>query len=148
MKKKVFRIIGSISPGKSFQDYIATYYGCIKYFYENFVECDTRCSYVIICLTDMQTSNTSIWRYHYLGEVAFLKTWITLRYSTSQIFVHLPFPSSNLVYRSLVPWIDSTSKPASIEKNWLWFNKYHDNMIMKFRLIQRFWACYMAGNIC
>ncbi len=52
----------------------------------------------------MQRSNTSIWRYHCLGEVAFLSEDLKSMMKsdgTSQLFVHLPCPSFNLVYRSL-----------------------------------------------
>ena len=61
--------------------------------------------HLYLFLTDMQTSNISIWRYHCLGEVAFLKIW-NQYWSLSdtvhqRVFVHLPCPSSNLVHRSL-----------------------------------------------
>ena len=64
-----------------------------------------------VCLTDIQTSNASIWRYHCLGEVVFLKIWnqYWLPSDTSQhsFFAHHPYPSSKLVYRSL----ESTNIP-------------------------------------
>ncbi len=53
---------------------------------------------------DLQMPNILIWRYHCLGEVAFLKIWNQywlVWYSASEVFVHLPCPSSNLVYRAL-----------------------------------------------
>ncbi len=54
---------------------------------------------------DPQTSNIPIWRYHCLGEVVFLKIWnqywLPSDTGATEVFVHLPCPSSNLVYRSL-----------------------------------------------
>ncbi len=56
-----------------------------------------------------RTSNIQIWRYHCLREVVFLKIWnqywlpsdTVHRSRGSEVFVHLPCPSSKLVYRSL-----------------------------------------------
>ena len=52
---------------------------------------------------DLRTSNISIWRYHCLGgdiSEDLKSILITIWYSASESFVHLPW-SSNLVYRSL-----------------------------------------------
>ncbi len=55
---------------------------------------------------DLQTSNILIWRYHCLGEVAFLKIWNQYWLPSDTVHQRLFFispacPSSNLVYRSL-----------------------------------------------
>ena len=59
---------------------------------------------------NLQTHNLSIWRYHCLGEVAFLVSiFITVWCRASEVFVHLPDPCSfsNLVYRSLESTLSS-----------------------------------------
>ncbi len=62
-------------------------------------------SVIRVDLRDLQISNISIWRYHCLGEVAFMKIWnqYWLPSDTMQqsFFGHLPCPSSNVVYRYL-----------------------------------------------
>ena len=54
---------------------------------------------------DLQMSNMLIWRYHCLGEVAFLNIWNQYWLPSDTVhqrfFVHLPCPFSNLDYRSL-----------------------------------------------
>ncbi len=58
---------------------------------------------------DLQTYNISIWRYHCLGEVVFLKIWN--QYSLPSDTVHQRFCSSSLPIFKLslqVPWIDSS----------------------------------------
>ncbi len=60
---------------------------------------------------DPQTSNISIWRYHYLGEVAFLKIWNQFDYCLIQCirgFCSSPLPIFKLSLQ--VPWIDSNTK--------------------------------------
>ncbi len=53
---------------------------------------------------------------------------ITVRYSTSQVFVHIPCPSSNLVYRSL----ESTLV-------WMYFHTW---------MIYRSWIGYFTPELC
>ncbi len=61
----------------------------------------------IICLTDMQTSNTLIFKVLLFGRVGISEDQTsilsTVRYSTLQFFAHLPCPSTNLLYRSFEP---------------------------------------------
>ncbi len=68
--------------------------------------CCTRVKDIRVDSRDPQTFNISIWRYHCLGEVAFLKIWNQYWLPSDTVhqrflFISPPCPSSNLVYRSL-----------------------------------------------
>ena len=66
---------------------------------------------ILLCLTDMQTSKSSICTYHCLGEVAFLKIWNKywlLSYKCITVFGSSPWPIFKLSLQ--VPWIDSNNK--------------------------------------
>ena len=70
---------------------VRTYHYHVGLLYDNYVN------------RHVQTSNTSILRYHCFGEVAFLKILnqlITVRYLTliTVFFTHLPCPSSYCVF--------------------------------------------------
>ncbi len=67
--------------------------------------CIKASSITTVCLTDMQTSNTSIWRYHCLGEVEFLKIWNQYRLPSDTVLCSSPMPIFKLSLQ--VPWINS-----------------------------------------